>query len=212
MKKIYTIIAVSIFSIHIAFAQEARQIADCIVSYEVSVQDSKADPQVVKVMSGAIKTLYIKGSKSRSDLETTGFKQTTLFDTRTDSTVILRELGNNKYISYLSASQRKEKNKKYEGILFANSPERKTILGYDCKKVVAKLANGSTYNVYYAPSIVPSNTEYEYQFKSLPGFVMEYEAESEDGKTRVKYTASKITLTPVPNARFDIPRSGYRVL
>ena len=28
----------------------------------------------------------------------------------------------------------------------------------------------------------------------------------------VKYAASKITLTPVPNAKFDVPKSGYRIL
>jgi GLPGLI family protein len=86
------------------------------------------------------------------------------------------------------------------------------ILGYECKKAVAKLKDGSLYNVYYAPSIMPSNSEFEYQFKDLPGFPLEYEAQSEDGKTRVKYAAVKITLTPVPVAKFDIPKAGYRVL
>ena len=45
-------------------------------------------------------------------------------------------------------------------------------------KVVANLKDGSTFNVYYAPSIIPSNMEYEYQFKDLPGFVLEYEIET----------------------------------
>ncbi len=193
-------------------AQETKQISDCIVTYDVIIDDSKADPQVVKAMAGAVKTLYIKGSKSRSDLETPGFKQTTLFDTRTDSTVILREIGNNKYISYLNGAQRKEKNKKYENIQFSNTNEKKTILGYDCKKVITKLLDGSSYSVYYTPSIIASNNDLEYQFKNLNGFVLEYEAESENGKTKIKYAASKITLTPVPNVKFEIPKSGYRVL
>ncbi len=212
MKKIYATIAFTAMILSHVLAQEAKQISDCAVSFDVSVQDSKADPAIVKAMSGAVKTLYIKGSKSRSDLETPGFKQTTLFDTKTDSTVVLRELGNSKYITYLNAAQRKDKNKKYEGIHFANTTERKTILGYDCKKVIAQLADGSTYNVYYTSAIIPTNNEYEYQFRNLPGFVLEYETESENGKMKVKYAASKITLTPVPNAKFDVPKSGYRIL
>ncbi len=212
MKKL-VFLFVSMFLVSLlSIAQEAKQLSDCIVTYDVIVEDSKADPQVVKSMAGSVKTLYIKGSKSRSDLETPGFKQTTLFDTRTDSTVILREIGNNKYITYLNGTQRKEKNKKYENVQFTNTNEKKTILGYDCKKVIAKLADGSTYSVFYAPSIIASNNDFEYQFKNLNGFVLEYEAESENGKTRIKYVASKITLTPVPNAKFDIPKSGYRVL
>lgn len=212
MKKIYAAIILLAFVHLTALAQDAKQVSECTVSFEVSVQDAKADPNVVKAMAGAVKTLYVKGSKSRSDLETTGFKQTTLFDTKTDSTVILREIGNNKYISYLNGGQRKEKYKKYEGIKFSTNSEKKTILGYDCKKVIAMLADGSTYNIFYTASLMSTNNQYEYQFKDLPGFVMEYESESENGKIKVKYTASKISFLPVPNSKFDVPKSGYRII
>ncbi|MCW3107334.1 MAG: hypothetical protein JWQ09_1840 [Segetibacter sp.] len=194
------------------FAQEPKVISDCTVFYDVSVEDAKADPLVVKAMSGTTKVLYIKGARTRSDLETPNFKQIALYDSKTDSTIILRELGSTKYISYLDGNKRKEKNNKYEGIKFTKTNEKKTILGYECIKVIANLADGSTYDVYYTTSIVPSTTEYEYQFKDLPGFVLEYQAEFEHGKTKVKFTASKISLVPVPVAKFDVPKNGYRVL
>jgi hypothetical protein len=54
--------------------------------------------------------------------------------------------------------------------------------------------------------------QYEYQFKDLPGFVLEYEALTEDGKSKINYSATKITLVPVPVAKFDLPKTGYRVL
>ena len=60
-----------------------------------------------------------------------------------------------KYISFLNENKRKEKNKRYEGITFAPTAETKTILGYDCKKVVAKLKDGTTYNVFYTTSNHP---------------------------------------------------------
>lgn len=212
MKKGFLSIALIVSAYSQVFAQEAKVISDCIILYKVSVEDSKADSQFVKAMRGTTKVVYIKGAKSRSDLITPRFKQTTLFDEKSDSTIILRELGNTKYISYLTSTKRTEQNKKYDGIQFNPTTDKKTILGYECKKVVAKLGDGSTYNVYYTTSIIPSNKEYEYQFKDLPGFVLEYEAESEDGKTKISYTAAQITLVPVPVARFDIPKSGYRVL
>ena len=107
---------------------------------------------------------------------------------------------------------KKEKNKKYEGIQFVNTNEKKTILGYECNKVIAKLTDGSAYDVYYTTSIIPSTTGFEYQFRELPGFVLEYETELDRGKTKVRFTASKITLIPVPVAKFDVPKTGYRVL
>jgi len=39
---------------------------------------------------------------------------------------------------------------------------------------------------------------------------MEYE--SSIGKTQVTYTVSKISLSPVPASKFDIPKTGYRVM
>lgn len=212
MKKLYALFALLTGLCATTFSQEAKQVSECTITYSVSAQDAKANSPIAQAMNGATKTVYIKNTKSRSDLETSSFKQTTLYDSKTDSTVVFKEFGTNKYISYLSGTQRKEKNKKYEGIQFTSTDEKKTILGYDCKKVIAKLADGTAYNVFYTSSIVPANTEYEYQFKSLPGFVMEYEADTEDGKLKVKYTATKITLTPVTGAKFDVPKSGYRVL
>lgn len=212
MKKhliVFNFLIVSVFN---GMAQNAKIVSDCTVVYEVSVDDSKADPTVVKVMAGATKVLYIKGSKTRSELVSPNFQQAVIYDSKTDSTIVLREFGNSKYMSFLNEEKRNEKNKKFEGITFTNTNETKTILGYDCKKVIATLKDGSAYTMYYTPTIIPSTTDYEYQFKDLPGFVLEYEAESENGKSKVKYTATKITTTPVPSAKFDVPKSGYRVL
>lgn len=212
MKIIVTILSLAFLLSAETFAQETKIISDCTVNFDVAVQDAKANAAVLKTMFGTTKIVYIKGTRSRSDLETPNFRQTMIYDSKSDSTIILRELGNTRYISYLDGNKRKEKNKKYEGMKFTKTNEKKTILGYDCSKVIANLADGSAFNVYYTPAIVPSTTEYEYQFRDLPGFVLEYEAEFEHGKTKVTFTASKISLVPVPVAKFDVPKTGYRVL
>ena len=212
MKRYFTALSVATLSVLAVNAQNAKIISDFTVVYDVVIDDAKADPQMMKAMSGATKTLYIKGSKSRSELVSSNFQQVTIFDSKTDSTIVLRELGSAKYISYLNGDKRNDINKRFEGVSFVNTDETKTILGYDCKKVLAKLKDGTTYNVYYTPSIIPSNRAYEFQFKDLPGFVLEYEAEAEGSKLRVKYSASKITLSPVSSAKFDAPKAGYRIL
>jgi len=156
--------------------------------------------------------LYIKGPKTRSDLRTPNFTQVVIYDSRTDSSIVLRELGNTKYISFLDGEIRKQKNKKYEGMKFDSTGEKKTIFGYECRKVIASLSDGSSYDVYYTPALVPSAVGYEYEFKDLPGLVLEYEAAFEKGNTKVRFTTSNIDFTPVPVAKFDIPKSGYRIL
>lgn len=210
--KFFCIAIILICSCRSAVAQEGKLISDCTIFFDITAEGSKGDQQVIKTMEGTTKVLYIKGFKSRSDLITNSFKQTTITDSKTDSTVILRELGNTKYISYLNSSKMMEQNKKYDGIQFSNTNEKKTIIGYECKKVVAKLGNGSSYNVFYTSTIVPANKQYEYQFRDLPGFVLEYEEESSDMKTKVKYVASKISFDLVPAAKFVLPTAGYRVL
>lgn len=205
------IIPVFILSSSTVFAQ-TKTVSECTIVYNLSVEDAKSSPELVNSLSGSTKFVYIKGSKSRTELVSPTYTLTIINDTKTDTSIILRELGNTKYMTYLDEKKRLEKNKRYEGITFTPTGETKTILGYQCNKVVARLKDGSAYNVYYAAAIVTSNREYEYQFKDLPGLALEYETESEDGKVKFKFTAVKITLAPVQAAKFDLPKSGYRIL
>lgn len=200
----------TVFLLTSVAAQEAKVLSEVSVVYELSVTNSGDNAN--NALSGAVKNLFVKGTRVRSELVTPSFKQVLIADNRSDTTVILREIGNTKYLSFIDGKKREERNKKFQGMTFIPTDEKKTILGYECKKVLAKLKDGSQYSVFYAPSIIPSNITYEYQFQDLPGFALEYEALSEDGKSLVKYSATKISLTPVPIALFDIPKSGYRVL
>jgi GLPGLI family protein len=195
-----------------AGGQERKSVSDCTVYYDVTTAGANVDDKLAKAMEGTTKVLFIKGSKSRSDLIAPNFRQTTITDARTDSTVVLRELSGSKYISYLDGAKMKEQNKRYQGIQFVSTSEQKVILGYECKKAIAKLSDGATYNVFYTTSILPPNRQYEYQFRNLSGFVLGYEEVSEDGKMNIKYLASKISLASIPAATFDLPKTGYRVL
>jgi hypothetical protein len=58
--------------------------------------------------------------------------------------------------------------------------------------------------------LVPENKDFQYVNRSLPGLAMQYE--SNMGSLNVVYTVAKINLAPVPAAKFDLPKSGYRVM
>lgn len=188
-----------------ALAQTPKVVADCTVSFDVTI--ARADGTSEK----ATKTLYVKGGETRSDLVTPTFVQTTFYDSKKETAVILRELGGNKYMSKLNAEQWKLQNKKYEGMEVSLLAETKTILGYECKKAQVKLKDGNILNMFYATAIIPSVSENSYQFKGIPGFVLEYEAQTDKG-SKVKFTASVINLSPVPVSKFEIPQTGFRML
>lgn len=191
---------------------QTRVVAECTVSYSISVDNATGlDKEAVELLKSSSKTVYIKGNDSRVDLMSSSFLQTMIFDKTTGNAVILRELGANKFMTKLESKAWIAQNSKYNGMTVSYENETKNILGYDCKKAVLKLQNGTSFSVYYATAITPSVKEFEFQFKDIPGFVLEYEAQ-EGGAQKITYKATKINLNPVQASKFDIPTSGYRLL
>lgn len=193
------------------FSQQ-KIVSECTVNYSVTA--SEGDVEWQQSLKSTEKTVYIKGTKSRVDLISTSpsYSQITFFDTKKDSAVVLREFGNNKFMSFLDENKWKEQNMKYEGMQLVEQLETKIILGYECKKLIAKLTDGTSFSLYYVPSMIASNKAFEYQFKNVSGFVLEYEYMGEQNKGKITYTASKINFNPVPSQKFDLPKSGYRIL
>jgi GLPGLI family protein len=137
--------------------------------------------------------------------------QATIIDEENNSIVILKEFGAQKYMIKLTSSDWKDANKKYEGVKFTFSPdENKTILGYNCKKAIGKLEDGTTFTVWYTPDLLLENKDFQYANRNLPGLAMEYETNM--GNTKVTYTVSKISFSPVSASKFDLPKSGFRVM
>lgn len=196
----------------IASPAQQRVVAECTVTFSISAEEGNADKDVVASLQASTKTAYIKGNDTRTDLVSPTFTQSVIFNKNTGNAVILREFGNNKFMTKLENNKWIAENKKYEGMTTSlSSTETKTILGYECKKATIQLKDGSSFTLFYATNIVPSVKEFEYQFKDIPGFVLEFESQETAGK-KIKYTAIKINLSPVQASRFDVPTSGYRLL
>lgn len=211
MKKIISSILFFAFNITYLYAQNIRVIAECTVNYAVNFDEATTDKNTANLLSATTKTLYIKGNNSKVELISPSFTQAVIFEKATGSAVILREIGNNKFMTKLDNAKWIAQNAKYKDAVFTTTDETKTILGYACKKGILKLKDSSSFTIYYATSIIPSVKEFEYQFKDIPGFVLEYEAQEQDGKM-VKYVANKINLSPVMANKFEIPSTGYRIL
>lgn len=192
-------------------AAQQRVVAECTVTYQISLEENNQNKDVQNAIQQSTKTVYIKGNDSRVDLNSPSLLQSVIYDKTNGSAVILREFGNNKFMTSLNNKEWKEANKQFEGMSIKLINETKTILGYECKKAVLNLKDSTVFNVYYASTIIPSVREFEYQFKDVPGFVLEFDIR-EQGTSIVRYKATKINLSPVQASKYDIPTSGYRLL
>jgi GLPGLI family protein len=207
MKK--TVIYIFFFLVGIAnvLAQNPKVVGDCTLTFSIT----GADPATNKDLAGAVKTFYVRGKISRVDISSATYQQSVIYNNTTGDAVILQEVGANKYMSHLTPEKWNQKNIRYQGVTFTYSADVKTILGYECKKGTALLKDGTGYTFYYTPTLTPSATENPYQFKDVPGLVLEYEIGGKDNASAITYTATKINFSPVPASKFEIPTSGYLV-
>jgi GLPGLI family protein len=197
-----------ILSFQLSKPQSQLVIGDCTVTYLITGSNAETN----KNLAGTTKTLYIKGKMSRIDIIGNNYKQSVIYNNETGTAVILKEIGAEKYMSTFTSDEWKKENIQFEELTVTLTNETKTILGYECKKAVAHLKDGSYYNIYCAPAIIPSANENPYQFKNIPGFVLQYEIYNNKNSSEITYTATLINFNPVPASRFQIPSSGYRIL
>lgn len=208
MIKRVLLIGIIAFSTSLLFGQSQKIVGDCTVTYAISSDNDSLS----KALNNTTKTLYVRGKEVRSDLQSPIFQQSVIYNAMTGTAVILKEVNGIKYMSSLDSAKWRIYNNSYTGMNVTLSNESKTILGYECKKATATLKDGSVMNIYYATDIAPSTPENQFQFKDIPGFVLEYDSKTEDKKSSIVYTATSINLMPVPAYKFTIPTRGYRIL
>jgi GLPGLI family protein len=190
------------------FAQ--KKVAEMTLVYDARIATENAEPRLVDAFDGATTTVFVKGTLSRTEMQSALASFTTIQDSRTGNGVVLQEVSGQKLLIRMTENNWKDRNKKYEGITFQKADETKTIAGYKCLKAVATTKDGLNFNVYYTTEIMPDNMDFNYEFKNLGGLPLEYELSQ--GKIKIRYTLSKIDLNPVPASKFDIPKAGYREL
>lgn len=188
-----------------------KKFSEGTLFYDVVINTGTDRTQNADFLDGATSAVYIKGNKSRTDMVSPLGTQSTIVDGARNQVVILKEYGEQKFMINLTPENWKDANKGFENIQFTIDPAAtKTILGYKCSKAVGTLADGSTFTVWFTNDLTTDNKDFQYATRSLPGIALEYETSMDNLK--VTYTVSKISFSPVPAAKFDIPKAGYRVM
>ena len=208
MKKRFLILIISLVFFIPLFAQ--KKISEGSIVYNVAVNTNDPTPKLADGFDGATNTIYIKGKLSRSELVSVFGTQSTIIDGRTGNVNVLKEYGDKKYMISMTPADWIEANQKYDSVAFTYLDEYKTIAGYSCRKAIGKLKNGESFTVYYTTELVPENQNFQYSNRTLPGLALEYE--SSLGKNKVVFSASKISFDPVPASKFDLPKTGFRIM
>ena len=210
MKKFTIILSCFITVVSSSSLLAQRKLTEATISYDIVINTSNKTPQAADLLDGATSVIYLKGNSSRSEMISSLGTQSTIVDGKTGEVTVLKDYGEQKYMIKMTPDNWKESNKKYEGIAFIYFDEYKMISGYNCQKAAGKLTDSTTFTVYFTKDLIPVNKEFQYLNKNLPGLAMQYEASL--GKLMVTYTVSTINFNPVPAAKMDLPKSGYRVM
>lgn len=190
-----------------------KKLTEGTILYNITVNNGTDKPQNAEFLDGATNAVYIKGGKVRTEMVSSLGTQSTIINLvngKKDVT-ILKEYGAQKFMINLTATDWVDLNKKYENVTFAYDPqETKNIQGYTAKKAVGTLKDGTNFTVWYTPDITVDNKDFQYANRNLPGLALEYETSV--GNLKVIYTVAKLSFTPVPQAKFDLPKTGFRVM
>ncbi|HEX2608343.1 MAG TPA: hypothetical protein VHK91_13230 [Flavisolibacter sp.] len=188
-----------------------KRFTEGTISYDIVINTGTDKPQNADFLDGATSAVYIKANKSRTEMVSPLGTQSTIMDGTKNSIVILKEYGEQRYMINLTPEDWKDANKRYDDVTFTyDDAETKTIQGYKAKKAIGKLKDGTTFIVWYTTDLIIDNRDFQYANRNLPGLALEYETNL--GNLKVTYTVSKISFSPVPAAKFDLPKTGYRVL
>ena len=188
-----------------------RSLTEGTLVYNMSVETGSGEPKIADMFDGATTTIYLKGSMSRTELVSSLGREATIHDASAGTSVILKDYSGQKLMITMTGQDWEQNNNKYEGITFENTGGvTQKIAGFNCKKAIAKLKDGTTFTVFYTPEVNVANKGYDAQFKTLPGLPVQYEMQS--GKMTLKFTLASISYNSVSASKFEIPKSGYRVL
>jgi hypothetical protein len=175
-------------------------IGECAITYDIQQIASNGDTSLI-----GQKQIFIKGNSCKTILKTPQLIQTLIFNTQSDTAIILKEIGLNKFLQYIQYSSINPVNlvaSKKNGVL-------STILDYPCESITLSWADGNSMEVTYTTAILPTVTVYEQAFKEIPGLVMRYQLTTKEGN-KILYSATTVDLSPITLNVFVVNKAIYQ--
>ena len=179
---------------------QTKVVGECAITYDIHQISMKGDTSSV-----GQKQIFIKGNSCKTILKTPAFTQTLIFNTQQDTAIILKEIGLNKILQYISYASMQPVNL----VASKKNGTTNTLLDYPCETITLSWADGNSMEVTYTTMIVPTVTVYEQAFKEIPGLVMRYQLTTKEGN-KILYNANKVDLSPITLNVFEVNKSNYQ--
>jgi GLPGLI family protein len=181
-----------------------KRVGDLSLLYNSVITNAEDSSKKISSTTG----YFLKGNLCRSEVTSNMFSSVSIFDSKTGTGVLLKEVNGQKLLIRMNEENWNQKNKRFFNLNFTKTNETKTIAGYYCVGAMASTPDGLEITVLYTRDLIPANKSYDPAFKNLDGLPLEYEMKK--GALHIKYSLSSINLNPVAESKFDIPTSGYR--
>jgi hypothetical protein len=204
--RIFTLMIISLFSVK-SFAQKALN--EGVLTYNITIQTVNGEKPVASALNGAVLTIYLTKDKSRTEMVSAPGTETTVFDNKENKGFILKEYSGQKLMITTTGDNWSQKNQMNRNLSFTDGGTT-TINGIACKKATAQSADGKIYTVYYDPTIVIANKEYNNAFPQIHGLPVQFELSS--GNLIFRYTLSNNSSEIIAGNKFDAPKAGFRVM
>lgn len=179
------------------------------IEYDIEVVKSELSYLEDMMIGMATVSISFKDEAVRTDFSITMASTTVIHDgaTKTGLMLMSNPIAGKKAVKLDNEMDSKETKGKYK---LEYKSETKKIAGYDCKKAIATLEDGTKLNIFYTDKISPKNRSTKYTFDDLKGFPLEMEVKQD--KMVIKLTASNVdTKTPASSLfNMTIPE-GYEL-
>lgn len=178
-----------------------------IVSYALDIKSGKKNG-VAESYNGAIKTIFVNGSKARGRLVSLMRVQSIFYTVSENGSeekiTMVKESGKDSYKKNLTNDEWQQLNKKYNNVSYEFSEDSVDILDRICKKAIVHLKDGKKIIAWYTTAIKNKlYTKLEPAFAGIPGLVLAYEYENNDAVFR--YTATSLSFDITGPEIFKIP-------
>lgn len=177
------------------------------IKYQIDLQDNNLPPEALATMP-TTSTVYVKGSKSLTEMISTMLSRKTIKDAETMTATTLLEVLGQKFAIAQSKEELMEQSQEAPKLEFTENT--KTILDYEAKEVLVTPKDGETYSVFYTPEIVVENHNFDSPvFSKINGLPLEFSIHSE--QLKMKFTVTEIERKKISDEMFIIPEGFQKV-
>ena len=187
-----------------------KVLSDGKLVYKISIESTNGEKQPAGPLTGATLSVYFTKDKSRTEMVSTPGTETLLYDSKSRKGIILKEYSGQKLMITATGENWAQKNLINNSLSFTTDNTPVMIAGYKCSKATAQSSDGKIYTVYFDPSAEIANKTYNNAFPQLRGLPVQYELQS--GNLIFRYTLTDYVSETVQAAKFDVPKTGFRVM